>query len=50
MANRQDNGITILLLGLKGYNVGEIWEERDRVIVEVGIKGRQKCPYCGSGR
>ena len=24
MANREDNGITILL-GLKGYNLGEIW-------------------------
>lgn len=49
MVDRKDNGISILL-GLKGYNIGEIWEERDRVIVEVGIKGRQKCPYCGPGR
>ena len=49
MTNKQ-NDVIIILLGLKGYNIGEIWEERDRVIVEVGIRGRQKCPYCGSGR
>ena len=49
MAKRRENDITILL-GLKGCNIGEIWEEGDRVIVEVGIKGRQKCAYCASRR
>ena len=47
MANGQGDGITILL-GLKGYNVVEIWEEGDRIIVEVEKKGREGCPYCGS--
>jgi len=49
MTTKQNNVITILF-GLKGYSVGRIWEKEDRVIVEVGIRGRQKCPYCGSGR
>ena len=47
MSNEQDKGI-IILLGLKGYNVGKVWEDGDRVIVEVGIRGREGCPYCGS--
>ncbi len=37
MAKSRENDITILL-GLKGCNIGEIWEQGDRVIVEVGVK------------
>ena len=44
MSNEQDKGI-IIILG----NVGKIWEDGDRVIVKVGIRGREGCPYCGSG-
>ena len=49
MPKRQDNGTTILL-GLKDYKVGEVWGEEDRVTVEVEIKGKEKCPDCGSSR
>jgi len=49
MAKGKDNGITILL-GLKDYKVGEVWEGEDRVIVKTQVKGREKCPHCGSAR
>jgi transposase len=49
VARRQDNGTTILL-GLKGYKVGEVWEEGEKVVVKTEIKGRIKCPHCGSGK
>ena len=47
MAKSQENGITILL-GLKDYKVGEVWGGEDRVTVKTEVKGREKCPYCGS--
>ncbi len=55
MANSPENGTTILL-GLKGYEVGEVWGGEDRVrvrvivIVKTEVKGREKCPHCGSGK
>jgi transposase len=49
MAKGQDNGTTILL-GLKDYKVGEVWGGEERVVVKTAVKGRQKCPHCGSGR
>ena len=49
MAKSQDNGITILL-GLKDYKVGEVWGGEDRVLVKVEVKGKEKCPHCGSGK
>jgi len=47
MAKGQDNGTTILL-GLKDYKVGEVRGGEEKVKIEV--KGREKCPHCGSGR
>jgi transposase len=49
MANGQDNGTTILL-GLEGYKVGVVWEGEDRVMVRTDVKGKEKCPHCGSAR
>ncbi|MCL0036326.1 transposase family protein [Dehalococcoidia bacterium] len=49
MAKSQDNGTTILL-GLKDYKVGEVWGGEEKVVVKVEVKGRIKCPYCGSGK
>jgi hypothetical protein len=49
MARGQDNGITILL-GLKGYKVGEVWGGEEKVVVKTEVKGRIKCPHCGSGK
>jgi len=49
MARGQENGITILL-GLKDYRVGEIWGGEEKVTVETEVKGRRKCPYCGSAK
>ena len=50
MAKSQENGITILL-GLKGYKVGEVSEGTEEITVEVttGL-GRIRCSYCGSMR
>jgi transposase len=47
MDKGQDNGTTILL-GLEDYKVGIVWEEGDRVMVRTKVKGKQKCPHCGS--
>ena len=49
MARGQDNGTTILL-GLKDYKVGEVRGEEEKVTVKIEVKGREKCPHCGSGR
>ena len=49
MAKGRENGITILL-GLKHYKVGEVWGGEDRVMVKTEVKGREKCPHCGSGK
>jgi len=49
MAKGQDNGTTILL-GLKDYKVGEVRGEEEKVTVKIEVKGREKCPHCGSGR
>ena len=49
MKNTQTNGITILL-GLKGFNVENVWEEDDKIIVQAEYKGSRVCPYCGSDR
>ena len=49
MAKGQDNGTTILL-GLKDYKVGEVWGGEDRVMVKIEVKGRKKCPHCGSAK
>ena len=49
MAKGQENGITILL-GPKDYKVGEVREGEEKVTVKVEVKGREKCPYCDSGK
>jgi transposase len=49
MAKGQDNGTTILL-GLKDCKVGEVRGGEDRVTVKTEVKGRVKCPHCGSDR
>ncbi len=49
MTKGQENGTTILL-GLKGYKVGEVRGGEKRVIVKTEVKGRKKCPHCGSGK
>jgi transposase len=49
MARRQDNGTTTLL-ELKGYKVGEGWGGEEKVVVKTEVKGRIKCPHCGSSK
>ena len=49
MAKGQDNGTTILLR-LKDYKVGEVWGGEEKVVVKTEVKGRIRCPHCGSGR
>jgi uncharacterized protein (DUF983 family) len=49
MARGQANGTTILL-GLEGYKVGEVWGREEKVVVKTEVKGRMKCPHCGSGK
>jgi transposase len=50
MAKSQEDGTTILL-GLKDYEVGEVWGGEDRVMVKIEVKGKEKrCPSCGSDR
>ena len=46
MPKRRDSGTTILL-GLKGYKVGEVRREGDRVTVEMESR-EQKDRHCGS--
>lgn len=48
MARGQENGTTILL-GLKDYKVREVWGG-GKVVVKTEVKGRKRCPHCGSGR
>jgi len=40
MAKSQQNGITILL-GLKGYQVGEVWEDDKGIVVQVTLGGEK---------
>ena len=48
MARSQGNGSTILL-GLEGYEVGEVIGEERGIVVEVGIKSKKPaCPRCNS--
>jgi len=49
MARGHDNGTTILL-GLNDYKVGEVLGGEEKVVVKTEVKGRIKCPYCGSGK
>jgi len=50
MAKGQPDGITILL-GLKGYKVGEVRERNEEIVVEARIRERKaSCPYCSSTR
>jgi hypothetical protein len=50
MARSQKNGTTILL-GLKGYQVGEVREDDKGIVVEVIIgAGEVICSYCSSAR
>jgi transposase len=35
---------------LENYRLGEVRREEDRVTVKAEVKGKEKCPYCGSGR
>ena len=49
MAKGQENGTTILL-GLKDYKVGDVWGGEEKVVVKTTVKGRKKCPHCGSAR
>ncbi len=48
MAKGRENGITILL-GLEGYHVGWVREEKEGIVVKVGtgVEG-VSCPNCGS--
>jgi transposase len=48
MAKSQENGTTILL-GLEGYEVGEVIEEAKGIVVEVGTDlEKPACPHCDS--
>jgi len=48
MLESQDNGTTILL-GLKGYEVGMVTENDDKIVVEVRTTEKKPaCPYCNS--
>ena len=48
MARSQDNGSTILL-GLKGYELGDVIEEEKGIVVDVRIESRKPaCPNCSS--
>ena len=48
MAKSQENG-TIILLGLKGYEVGMVTENGEKIIVEARSRERKPvCPYCNS--
>jgi transposase len=50
MAKSQENGITILL-GLEGYEVGEVIEGEQGIVVEVRADlGKPRCPHCGAAR
>jgi transposase len=49
MSRGQDNGTTILL-GLKDYKVREVWGGEEKIVVKTEVKGRIKCPHCGSGK
>jgi len=50
MAKSQENGTTILL-GLEGYQVGEVTEDSKGLIVEVRSNREEVCcPYCGGRR
>jgi transposase len=49
MSRGQDNGTTILL-GLKDYRVAEVVEREEKIVVKTEVKGRIKCPHCGSGK
>ena len=50
MAKSQQDGITILL-GLKGYQIGDVWEDTKGIVVQVTLGiGEVTCPYCGSPR
>jgi len=49
MAKGQENG-TPIPLGLQDYKVGDVRGGEEKVIVKTEVKGRRKCPYCGSGR
>jgi hypothetical protein len=39
MAKSRENGTTILL-GLEGYNVGELVGHEDRVVLQTAIRGK----------
>jgi len=48
MAKSQENG-TRILLGLEGYEVGEVMEEAKGIVVEVWTDlGKPGCPHCDS--
>lgn len=49
MNRGQENGTTILL-GLKDYKVEEVWAGEEKVVVEIAVKGKEKCPHRVSGR
>ena len=50
MAKSQENGTTILL-GLEGYEVGEVIEEAKGIVVEVGTDLKKPaCPHCDSAK
>jgi hypothetical protein len=47
MAKCQENSTTIILV-LKGYQMGEVKEDKEGVLVEVRAIGEEvNCPYCG---
>jgi len=44
MAKSQQNGITILLV-LKGYQMGEVWEDDKGIVVQITLGvGEVSCP------
>jgi transposase len=49
MTRNQENAVRALL-GSKDYRVGETWGGEEKVTVETEVRGRRKCPHCGSSK
>ncbi len=48
MAKSQENG-TSIVLGPKDYKVGEVREDKERIVVKVTVELKERgCPHCGS--
>jgi len=50
MAKSQENG-TKIVLGLKDYEVGEVREDKERIVVKVMVElNERSCPHCSSSK